>query len=372
MNRTELLHDLAQWSGRDIDPQEYPTWRTIFRLFVDLAGDGPMIIVLDEFQYLLNRGDGDIASQLVAVWDRELRERPLTLILSGSEVATMEHLTMGSQPLFGRFALRVKIPPLDYFDARQMTPNRSPREAATLYGALGGMPRYLATVDPAETVAETLTRTLLLPSGEVYLQIEHLIEQEQGIRNPAEYQAVLATVAVGATRVSEIAQKSGLDGYATRRVLETLERLELIWRERNFAAPSRAPYQYRVADNAVRFWYRFVNSNRSRLAMGAGETVWRERIAPDLGAYMGKVFEPMCAAAYRRLHQQWGLLDATIWERWEGQDRNRRSIEIDVVARLTDGRVLTGEIKWSSRPVDDDVHRDLCRDLEDLSRSGQG
>ena len=176
MNRTELLHDLAQWSGRDIDPQEYPTWRTVFRLFVDLAGDGPLVVVLDEFQYLLNRGEGDIASQLVAVWDRELRERPLTLVLSGSEVATMEHLTMGSQPLFGRFALRLKIPPLDYFDARQMTPNRSLREAATLYGALGGMPRYLAAVDPAETVAETLTRTLLLPSGEVHLQIEHLIE----------------------------------------------------------------------------------------------------------------------------------------------------------------------------------------------------
>jgi hypothetical protein len=33
---------------------------------------------------------------------------------------------------------------------------------------------------------------------------------------------------------------------------------------------------------------------------------------------------------------------------------------------------LTGEIKWSSQPVDDVVHRDLRRDLEDLSRSGQG
>ncbi|MDQ6834552.1 MAG: hypothetical protein M3008_14250, partial [Chloroflexota bacterium] len=298
--------------------------------------------------------------------------RPLTLVLSGSEVATMEHLTTGSQPLFGRFALRLKIPPLDYFDAAQMTQNRSLREAATLYGALGGMPRYLAAIDPTETVAETLTRTLLLPSGEIYLQIEHLIEQEQRIRNPAEYQAVLATVAAGATRVSEIAQKSGLDEYATRRILEILERLELIWRERNFAAPSRAPYQHRIADNAVRFWYHFVNPNRSRLATGDSVTVWKERVEPFLNTYVGKVFEAMCEASYRRFHQRWGLSEATIWERWEGQDRNRRSIEIDSVARLADGRILTGEIKWSSQPVDDDVHRDLRRDLEDLSRSGQG
>jgi hypothetical protein len=72
----------------------------------------------------------------------------------------MEHLTTGSQPLFGRFALRLKILPLDYYDARLLLVNRPPREAAVLYGALGGLPRYLASVDPADTVAETLTRTI--------------------------------------------------------------------------------------------------------------------------------------------------------------------------------------------------------------------
>jgi uncharacterized protein len=372
MNRTELLHDLSRWSGRDLEPRDYPTWRTIFRLLVDLADEGSLIVVLDEFQYLLNRSNDDIASQLVSVWDREVQDRPLTLVLSGSEVATMEQLTAGSQPLFGRFALRMKILPLDYYDARQMVPDSSLREAATLYGALGGMPRYLAAVDSSETMAETLIRTMLLPSGEVHLQIEHLIEQEQGIRNPAEYQAVLAAIAGGATRVNEIAQTAGLDVFATRHALETLERLELIWRERNFAAPARAPYQHRIADNAVRFWYRFVNPNRSPLATSNGQAVWQERVAPFLDSYMGKVFERMCAAAYRRFHQQWILPSAVAWERWEGQDRNRRPIELDIVARLDDGRMLTGEIKWSSQPVDDVVHRDLRRDLEDLSRSGQG
>lgn len=372
INRAELLRELAQWSGRNLSVDDYPSWRTIFRLFVDLASESPLIVVLDEFQYLLNRGDDDIASQLVSIWDRELRNRPLTLALSGSEVATMEHLAAGSQPLFGRFALRLKILPLDYYDARRMTPDRPLREAAVLFGALGGMPRYLASVAATDTAAEALSRTLLSPSGEVHLQIEYLIEQEQGIRTPADYRAVLAAVADGATHRNEIAQKAGLDASTTRHVLEILERLDLIGRERNFAAPGSSPYRHRIADNAIRFWYHFVNPNRSRLATGDSVTVWSERVEPFLNTYMGKVFEAMCAAAYRRFHQQWGLPEATIWERWEGQDRNRRPIEIDSVARLADGRMLTGEIKWSSRPVDDDVHRDLRRDLDDLSRSGQG
>lgn len=373
LNRRELLRELAAWSGRDLDVREYPTWRTVFRLLADLATDDPLVVVLDEFQYLMNQKDDPIASQLVAVWDRELRDRPLTLALSGSAVAMMERLTEGSQPLYGRFAHVAKLTPFDYYDAAAMLSNRSPRDAALLYGALGGLPRNLATVLPDETVANALTRVMVRPGGEVHVQIANLITQEQGIRSPAEYQAVLAAVARGEPLINEIAQETGLDNPAVRRILDALEGLGLVRRERNFAAPDNAPYWHRIADHGVGFWYTFVDANRSRLAWeGASDAVWDERIAPFLDTYMGKVFETMCPDAYRRFHTRWGLPAAREWTRWEGHDRNRRAIEIDLVARLDDGRILTGEVKWSSRPVGAAIHRDLTRDLEDLGNSGHG
>jgi AAA+ ATPase superfamily predicted ATPase len=371
MNRVELLRELGPWSGHPLDPADYPTWRTIFRLLVDLTADGPLVVVLDEFQNLLNQVD-DIASQLVAVWDREVQGRPLLLVLSGSEIAAMEGLASGSQPLYGRFRLALKLQPFDYFDAARMLPGRALREAAILYGALGGLPRYLAAVESGAPVAAELARLLLSPTGEVALQVEHVVDQEQGIRNPAEYQAVLAAVAGGAALVGEIAQRAGIEERAARRVLDVLERLDLIWRERNFDAPPKASWYYRIADNAVRFWYRFVHTNRSRLATGEIAEVWTERVAPFLDDSMGKIFEVICRDAYRRHHHAWGLPGAAEWARWEGQDRNRRPIEIDLVARLDDGRILTGEIKWSSRPLGPEIHSHLLRNLDDLSRSGQG
>lgn len=372
-NRRELLRDLTDWAGRDIDARDYPTWRAVFRLLVELATDAPLIVVLDEFQYLMNQKEDDIASQLVAVWDREVRDRPITLALSGSAVAMMERLAAGSQPLYGRFAHVTQLAPFDYYDAAAMLPGRTARDAAYLYGALGGLPRNLAAARPDESVAEALTRVMIRPSGEVHVQIANLITQEQGIRSPAEYQGVLAAVARGATQINAIAQETGLDHPAVRRILEALDALGLVRRERNFAAAANAPWWYRIADHAVGFWYAFVDTNRSRLAWeGASDTVWAERVAPALDTYMGKVFETICAEAYRRFHADWGLAAAHDWARWEGRDRNRRSIEIDLVARLDDGGILTGEIKWSSRPVDVDIHRDLTRDLEDLGNSGQG
>ena len=71
---------------------------------------------------------------------------------------------------------------------------------------------------------------------------------------------------------------------------------------------------------------------------------------------MGRVFEDMCREAYRSHHARWGLAGAHTWGRWVGQDRARRSIELDVVADLDDATVLTGEFKWAKKEVDLEVH----------------
>jgi uncharacterized protein len=373
LNRRELLSELATWAGRALDPVDYPTWRTVFRLFVELAEEKPLVVILDEFQYLLDGAD-DVPSQLVAVWDREARGRSLTLVLSGSEVGTIQGLQAGGQPLFGRLNWSARLRPFDYRDAARMAPGRSPCESAFLYGIFGGTPRYLAAMEPDEPLDEAVVRTFVSPRGEVHLQMLTLVEQERGLRNVAEYRAVLTAIAAGKTTINEIARAAGLGGqeHIVRRALRILEDMEVVARERNFHAPPTAPWRYYIADNAVAFWHRFVLPNRSRLATGDPPEVWRHSIAPYLNDHMGLVFERMAEEAYTRHHADWGLPGARTWARWEGRDRNRRSIELDIVARLGNDDLLTGEIKWSSQPRGFDLHRELQRDLEDLSNSGQG
>lgn len=66
LNRAELLRELERWTGRPYPASDYPTWRTIVRAFVALAESEPLVVVLDEFQYLMGDAD-DIVSQFVAV-----------------------------------------------------------------------------------------------------------------------------------------------------------------------------------------------------------------------------------------------------------------------------------------------------------------
>jgi uncharacterized protein len=373
LNKQDLLRELSTWSGQSLNLADYPTWRTIFRLFVDLTAREPLVVVLDEFQYLLRSAD-DPASQLVAVWDRDAVGHPLTLVLSGSEVATMEHLLSGGQPLFGRANWSARLHPFDYRDAAHALPGRAPRDAARFYGIFGGTPRYLTAIGPGEPLDAAAIRTLVSPRGEVHLQLLTLIEQERGIRDPAEYRAILSAIAGGATEINEISQKGGLERQApaVRRVLRILEDLDIVGHERNFAAPEKAPHRYFLADNAVAFWHRFIVPNRSRLATTDPASVWAEAMSPYLNDQMGLVFERIVAQAYARQHGRWGLPGASNWASGEGRDRNRRSIEIDVVAQLDDGRMLTGEIKWSSQPRGFELHNELQRNLDDLGHSGQG
>ena len=375
LNRRELLREIAPLLADpdDADPSHFPSWRNVFRLFADLAADGPFTVVLDEFQYLLG-GEEDVASHLMAVWDRELRGRPLVLVACGSHVGTMERLEHGAGPLYGRWSWAARLRPFDYFDSGRMLGERPVREKALAYGVLGGTPRFLATLRAGEPLARRLTEAVLSPRGEVHIQLDRVVEQEKGIRDPADYRAVLAAIAAGKTQIDEIADATGLRdrAHVVRRALRVLEELELVWRERNFDAPPKAAYQHRIADNAVRFWYRFVHPNRSRLETGTPADVWNAGVEPHLNAYMGKVFERVVREAFERCHRAWGLPPARDWSRWEGRDRNRRSIEVDLVARLEDGRILTGEIKWSSRPVESEVLTGLLRNLDDLGRSGQG
>ena len=376
LNKRELLGEIKPMleHPEDTAPDLFPSWRHVFRLFADLAKDGPLVVVLDEFQNLMGGTDEDIPSQLMAVWDREVRGLPLLLVLCGSEVSTLQRLEDGAGPLYGRWSWAARLRPFAYHHAAQMVPGRPLREKALTYGILGGTPRFLAAVRPGEDLGMRVAETVLSPRGSVHVQLERIVEQERGIRDPSDYRAVLSAVAAGHTEVATIAQVTGFADriHVVRRALEVLEGLELIGRERNFGASPKAPWRYYIADNALRFWHRFVQPNRSRLETGDAYAIWTDQVAPQLDQYMGKVFERMCFEAYVQLSNRGRLPIAVDWSRWEGQDRDRRSIEIDVIAKLNDGRILTGEVKWSSSPVRPHVHTQLLRNLDYLASSGQG
>lgn len=388
LNRRQLVQDISAWSGDHVRPEDAPTWRAIFRLLVSVARQRAArspslrtVMVLDEFQYL---ADGDaglaaVASELNAVWEsREVAGSPgaplpLLVVLAGSAVHTMEALAGGGSPLYGRFDWTHALQPFTYWHAAELAGFTTMRDRARAYGIFGGTPRYLAAIDARRSLAENVTSLLLSPRGEVRTLVETSLDQEDGLRDVSKYRAVLRAVADGCTRRNDIALRTGLSNdHALREKLGTLTALGYLQTRANLDAKPNDAVRYRLADAAFRFFHRFVAPNASILERYPADRVWTESVAPHLDSWMGHEFERIAIQAYDRRASALGLPLVPQWGRWEGVDRARQSLEIDIVAPLTDGRCMTGSVKWDQRPVGARVHHehmDMLRRAADAGRA---
>ncbi len=353
-NRGALVAEFAAWSGQSLAVADYPTWRTVFRMLLDYDRVEPTVFVLDEFQYLGgdSAGIAAVASELNAAWETRRPRRSRLLVLAGSAVRTMEALDDAAAPLHGRFDWKRRIAPFDYWDAGAMVPYPQLEDRAAIFGIFGGMPRYLAEVDRRQSVAANVARLMMAPDGVVRGLVETVLLQEQGLRDTTSYAAILRAIADGRTTLNEIAQLAGLtEDKGFRQKIARLVDLELVCQRRNVGAGKTAPFRYHLADPALRFYYRFVAPIQATLARQDPKVVWRDSVRPHLDSYLGHLFEPMAEQAYMRKQPALGLPVLAEWGRWEGQDRNRRSLEIDIVAPLADGRVMTGGVKWNRSPL---------------------
>lgn len=372
-NRREFVQELAAYTGRDdeLQPEDLGSWRAVFRELFRVGADGDFVAVIDEFQYLVG-GDDEIRSQLVAVWDKLEVDASLLVVLCGSAVRTMRELDDAQAPLYGRIDWKHHLRAFDYWNAGELAPFEDHRDRARTYGVFGGTPDYLASLDPEQSFEENVSRLALSPRGRVRHLVESALERERGLRNVAQYRSILTAIARGRTGISEIADVTGMEaGTPLRRKIGRLEDLGFVEGRRNFDASTTSPYRYRLRDPASTFNYGVVESLRNELETDEPDEIWDDLVVPRLRTHMGHVFERIVRQAYFRLRGPRGLPTVSEWGYWEGRDRNKNSIEIDIVARLSHGSMLTGEIKWNRTPVDASIYRDHVRNLTRLADSGR-
>jgi uncharacterized protein len=377
LNRRVLIEEAARWAEDDLRPEDHPTWRSVFRALLSMAPERDIVIVLDEFQYLADREEGlrEVASELNAVWEgRPLRTAGLLFMISGSAIRTLEALKTGGSPLYGRLDWSSQLLPFDYYDAGRMVAEYDPLQKIHTYAAFGGVPKYLQPIDTKRPPSDNITELLLSPAGEVRLQVETALAQEEGLQNSTRYRAILAAVGIGRRTVGAIASVLNANADSNfRRMVERLVDMGYLEAERNFQEQGTHAIRYRVADPALRMYYGLILPNESAIASAGAATVWRERLAKtQFPVYVGQhVFEDVVRQAYVRFQNERGLPVVESWGRWEGLDRTKEPLEIDVVARLLDGTMLTGAAKIRNRAADATVFLQHLRDLGRLADSGK-
>jgi uncharacterized protein len=143
--------------------------------------------------------------------------------------------------------------------------------------------------------------------------------------------------------------------------LDTLKQLQLI--ERLVPITETQPQKsrrgiYRLKDNYLRFWFRYVHPNRSQLERGGTAFILENQVLPEIDHFSSLAFEEICQQYFWHtgLSGKLSFLPEKIGRWWSANE------EIDLVV-VGEKEAILVECKWSSQPVGTNILTDLERKL---------
>jgi len=180
-------------------------WGQALATFARLAREGPLLVILDEYQYAAE-ADPTLASQLQRWWSRDVGALPIYLVLCGSYIRFfVQNVLTG--PAYGRNTGSLQLRPLGYRQAAAFFPGWSHEDHVRAFAVTGGMPHYILQLYPDRSLEWNIVHRMLGRGAVLYREAELLVREE--LREPRLYFSILRAIADGHTRAHEIAVHMG-------------------------------------------------------------------------------------------------------------------------------------------------------------------
>jgi AAA+ ATPase superfamily predicted ATPase len=331
----------------------YSNWDDLFLALSRAAQNDRIVVVLDEFPYMVTAYP-PLGSILQRIWDQNLKNTQIMLILCGSYIGMMEETVLGYQaPLYGRRTGQYLLEPLQFKDASLFYPAFDLEDKVRAYAVYGGTPAYLNSIQPLALLKENIQEGILSRGSFLYDEVRFILQQE--LREPRNYFAILQAIASGKTRLNDIKQATGNEGATA--YLDTLQQLHLV--ERIVPVTEAQPQKsrrgiYRLKDHYLRFWFRYILPNRSQLERGGGQIIMDNQVLPELDHFSSLAFEEICQQYFWQLgltgKLPFGPMNIGKW--WNANE------EVDLVV-LGETETIFVECKWTSKPAGTDILADL-------------
>ena len=213
-NLDRFAEAYGQFRGLPPGTTRFPTWDAaidaVFALGENTEDTAtPVVVVIDEFPYLLESTPGLPSVIQTALSPRgRARTRSRTqLVLCGSALTTMRGLLAGGAPLRGRAVKELMIHPFGFRDAANFWGIDGLDTAFRVHALVGGTPAYLDMCGGAPAGPRAfdrwVARALLGPGSAMFREGNVLLQAE--VTDPTPYHSVLSAITDGAHRRSEIA-----------------------------------------------------------------------------------------------------------------------------------------------------------------------
>lgn len=229
----------------------------------------------------------------------------------------------------------IVLEPFDLRVSGDFFPDCMPRERLLIYAVTGGVPGYMTMFDRNVSVSDNIESLFFRENGRLHSEPERLL-RAMGIREPDGYLSVLTAMSEGSDTVNGIMRCS--DDNSTAAVLKHLGPLMGILVERHVPdGLTRA--SYRIRDNMIRFWLRFVQPRADSIASGEGD-LFADIPDEEIDGYLSTVYREVCS---QYMEDGYGCRIET----WKASENGDTSF-----AQHSDGdSAHFVSCTWSKRPV---------------------
>jgi uncharacterized protein len=335
----------------------FNNWEDIWGQLAELARAERVAVIIDEFSYVMESNPA-IASSLQRAWDSTLERSDIFLCLSGSHLGMMERgILSGQAPLYGRTTGILELRPLPFGMTGQFFPNYSPEERVALYSVFGGIPHYWQQIDPGQSVGWNVD-TLVFSPGGVYRD-EDIILLHDFVKEPQNYVAILKAIASGYGTPKEIESATGIRNVHVGQYLSNLVDTGYVIRRTPVTASGKSRFgRYAITDPFLRYYFRFVASRLSQIALGQNmqaSAELRQHWVDFIGRY---TWEEICREWVLRASNISGTLPLypdRIDSAWT------KDAQVDVVGvNFMKRHLILGECKWTNQRERANVLRGLA------------
>ena len=316
--------------------------RTVFQASVDR----PLTLVIDEFQEI-DKIDSAFFSELQGLWDSYHKKAKINFVVLGSIYRLMTKILFNRhEPLYGRSTAHLHLEPFPVSVCKKIlrdhNPGYSNDDLLTLWTMTGGVAKYVELfMDNDAWSRQGMIESVFAPTSILVDEGRNLLSEEFRSEGGT-YFSILASIAGGKTRFSEIETVSGRDVGTYLANLEGHYRLvsRIVPVFETGKAKNAA---YRIDDCFLRFWFRFVFKNQHLIELKRYDAL-KVLMERDLDSFSGQALEGYFEAKFieKRMFTKIGN-----W--WDRKGEN----EIDLVCEneLEDALVFY-EIKRDASRLD--------------------
>jgi AAA+ ATPase superfamily predicted ATPase len=333
------------------------TFKEVFGYLMDLSQSRPFTLIIDEFQEFRSVNPS-IYSDMQNLWDAKKSAAQINLILCGSVYSLMKQIFEHSkEPLFGRATTRMHLKKFDIDTIKEIISDNFPEytnhDLLAFYIFTGGVAKYVELLTEAKAFTLNAILDEIFSDNSLFLDEGRNILIDEFGKDYGNYFSILSLIASSKTARAEI------ESIMEMPVGGFLDRLEndfgLIEKIRPvLSKPAARNVKYRIIDNFLSFWFRFIYKHRSAVEMGNFEYV-KELITRDYDTYSGLMLEHYFREKIATTENL-----SSIGSYWESGNQN----EIDIVAiNEYEKRVMIAEVKRQKKNINLNILREKSSNI---------